>query len=161
MNQELNHVLEPDDLAALLAEARLVADRNLLLIHVASADAYAAGHIAGAIHVAPGELVSGIRPATGQLPDAARLQQLFSRIGYRTDATIVAYDDEGGGWAGRFIWTLDIIGHAKWLYLDGGIHAWAAAGKPIDRTPVQPQATQARPSPRRKTSSTASTTHPP
>lgn len=132
----LNHVLEPNDLAA-----RIAADRDLTLIHVASADAYAAGHIPGAIHVAPAELVSGIRPATGQLPDAARLQQLFTRIGYRRDATIVAYDDEGGGWAGRFIWTLDIIGHANWLYLDGGIHAWAAAGMPIDRTPVEPQPT--------------------
>jgi 3-mercaptopyruvate sulfurtransferase SseA len=99
-----------------------------MLIHVASAEAYAAGHIAGAIHVAPGELVSGIRPATGQLPELARLEQLFARIGYRPEATIVTYDDEGGGWAGRFIWTLDIIGHTDWLYLDGGIHAWAAAG---------------------------------
>ena len=150
----LNHVLEPDGLAALIAEAliaealiaeaRIAADRNLMLIHVASAEAYAAGHIAGAIHVAPGELVSGIRPATGQLPDLARLEQLFARIGYRPEATIVAYDDEGGGWAGRFIWTLDIIGHTDWLYLDGGIHAWAAAGMPIDRTPVRPQPTQVR-----------------
>jgi len=140
----LNHVLEPDGLAALIAEARIAADRNLMLIHVASAEAYAAGHIAGAIHVAPGELVSGIRPATGQLPELARLEQLFARIGYRPEATIVTYDDEGGGWAGRFIWTLDIIGHTDWLYLDGGIHAWAAAGMPIDRTPVRPQPTQVR-----------------
>jgi thiosulfate/3-mercaptopyruvate sulfurtransferase len=30
---------------------------------------------------------------------------------------IVVYDDEGGGWAGRFIWTLDIIGHKNYSYL--------------------------------------------
>lgn len=40
----------------------------------------------------------------------------------------VVYDDEGGGWAGRFIWLLDVIGHRAYHYLDGGIHAWIAEG---------------------------------
>ena len=133
----LDHILEPAELAA-----RLEQSSDTLLIHVASADAYAAAHIAGAVHVAPGELVSGIRPATGQLPDDARLEALFSRIGYRPDATIVVYDDEGGGWAGRFIWTLDIIGYRDWWYLNGGIHAWAAAGLPLQRAPVHPHPTK-------------------
>lgn len=131
--RHLDHVLEPADLKVLLDTRS-----DLLLVHVATADAYAAGHIIGAIHVAPAELVSGRTPATGQLPDLSRLELLFSRIGYRRDATIVVYDDEGGGWAGRFIWTLDIIGHRDWQYLNGGIHAWAAAGLPIVRTPVSP-----------------------
>lgn len=132
----MNHVVEPAELAA-----RLSAKHDILLIHVAAADAYAAAHIEGAVHVAPGELVSGIKPATGQLPDDERLRQLFSRIGYRPDGPIVAYDDEGGGWAGRFIWTLDVIGHRDWAYLNGGIHAWAAAGLPLSREPVAVQPT--------------------
>ena len=119
----MDRILEPETLAA-----KLAGHPETLLIHVASAAAYAAGHIEGAIHVAPAELVSGKAPATGQLPDLARLEALFSRIGYRADAPIVVYDDEGGGWAGRFIWTLDVIGHHDWFYLNGGIHAWAAAG---------------------------------
>jgi hypothetical protein len=41
----------------------------------------------GAIHVAPAELVCGTPPATGQLPGVTRLEELFSRIGYRRDAT--------------------------------------------------------------------------
>ena len=100
------------------------------------------GHIDGAVHVAPAELVSGIAPATGQLPDLARLEALFSRIGYRADAPIVVYDDEGGGWAGRFIWTLDVIGHHDWFYLDGGIHAWVACRGAAATDPVRPQPTQ-------------------
>jgi thiosulfate/3-mercaptopyruvate sulfurtransferase len=132
----LDKLLEPAALAELLRSSR-----DVLLVHVASAPAYAAGHIERAIHVAPGELVSGVRPATGQLPDLARIRQLFSRIGYRPHATIVAYDDEGGGWAGRFIWTLDVIGHRDWAYLDGGIHAWAAAGLPVSQTNLEPQPT--------------------
>ncbi len=133
------HILEPSELAA-----KLDSSDDMLLVHVASATAYAAAHLPGAVHVEPTELVCGIPPATGQLPDSARLDVLFSRIGYREDATIVAYDDEGGGWAGRFIWTLDVIGHRDWAYLNGGIHAWASAGLPLQRTPVQTRPTQVR-----------------
>jgi thiosulfate/3-mercaptopyruvate sulfurtransferase len=43
----------------------------------------------------------------------------------------VVYDDEGGGWAGRFIWTLDAIGHKHYSYLNGGLHAWKGANLPL------------------------------
>ncbi len=105
---------------------------DTLLVHVAAPAAFAAGHIPGAVHVAPAELICGVPPAVGRLPPTERLNALFSRLGYRPDLDIVAYDDEGGGWAGRFLWTLDVIGHWRWRYLNGGIQAWAAAGKPID-----------------------------
>ena len=101
---------------------------DLRLIHVAAAEAYAAAHLPGALLVTPGELVHGAPPAPGRLPDAARLEALFGRLGYTGAETFVVYDDEGGGWAGRFAWTLDVIGHDRWAYLDGGIHAWAATG---------------------------------
>lgn len=101
---------------------------HLLLIQVTSAEVFAQAHIPGAVVVLPAELVCGVPPATGRLPDTEHLQAMFSRIGYHADADIVVYDDEGGGWAGRMGWTLDIIGHTTWRYLDGGLHAWQAAG---------------------------------
>jgi thiosulfate/3-mercaptopyruvate sulfurtransferase len=109
---------------------------GLLLVHVAAAAAYEAAHIPGALLVEPGELVAGTPPAPGRLPDRARLEALFGRLGYRPDMRVVAYDDEGGGWAGRLIWTLDVIGHQHWAYLDGGIHAWHAAGLPLTGGPA-------------------------
>jgi thiosulfate/3-mercaptopyruvate sulfurtransferase len=124
--------LEPEQLAQMRPDPRL------LLVHVASAPAYAAGHIAGATHVAPAELVSGAKPATGKLPEHSRLEALFARIGYQHDARIVVYDDEGGGWAGRFSWTLDVIGHDDWHYLNGGLHAWRAAGLPLVQSASAP-----------------------
>lgn len=119
-------LLEPADLSPRLGE------RDLLVVHVASAPSYAAGHVPGAVLVTPAELVAGKPPAPGDLPDRDRLTALFTRLGYAPDLEIVAYDDEGGGWAGRFLWTLDVIGHDRWAYLDGGIHAWAADGAPIE-----------------------------
>ncbi len=114
---------------------------SLLIVDLCSDDNYRTGHIPGAIHVAPMELVCGIRPAVGKLPDTAGLNALFSRIGYRPDLHIVAYDDEGGGWAGRFLWTLDIIGHGGMSFLNGGLQAWHAAGEALQREPVIPTAT--------------------
>lgn len=108
-------------------------DSSLLVVYVAEAPAFAAGHIPGSVHVAPAELVGGVAPATGRLPDLGRLNGLFGRLGYRPDLNIVAYDDEGGGWAGRFLWTLDVIGHRRWRYLNGGIQAWVAARRPLER----------------------------
>ena len=121
-----------DDVGLVEAEA-FEPDSSLLVVHVAEAPAFAAGHIPGSVHVAPAELVGGLPPATGRLPDPERLNELFGRLGYRPDLEIVAYDDEGGGWGGRFLWTLDVIGHRRWRYLNGGIQAWVAAGRPVER----------------------------
>jgi thiosulfate/3-mercaptopyruvate sulfurtransferase len=124
------NVLEPHELHERLTSP---AGDDLIVVHVSEANGYLAGHVPGALNVLPRELVGGERPAVGLLPSHERLEALFGRLGHRDDATYVAYDDEGGGWAGRFIWTLDTIGHPRWAYLDGGIHAWQADGLPLER----------------------------
>ncbi len=119
-------VLEPEDLAPELGSP------DLLLIQVTSPEVFTSAHLPGAQLVTPAELVCGIPPATGRLPELAALQSLFSRLGYTPEKKIVVYDDEGGGWAGRFAWTLDVIGHRSWRYLNGGLVAWHQAGLPLE-----------------------------
>ena len=80
-------------------------------------------------------------PATGRLPETEAIGAMLASIGYRHDADIVVYDDEGGGWAGRLAWTLDVIGHTRWTYLNGGMQAWQAAGFEFEQGPVQPTET--------------------
>lgn len=128
MTQTLPPLIEPEDLAPLPRA-------GVLLVHVAEAGAFHLAHLPGAVLVEPRELVDGTPPAPGRLPDVARLQALFGRIGYRGDQHVVAYDDEGGGWAGRFLWTLDVIGERRWSYLNGGIQAWQAAGLALESGP--------------------------
>ena len=111
---------------------------EILLIDLSSRTTFENHHLSAAIHVAPQDIVSGIKPAPGKLPDIDRLNKLFSKIGYSEDKHIVAYDDEGGGWAGRFLWTLDIIGHQKMSYLNGGIHAWLASELPTSTEIIVP-----------------------
>ncbi len=132
----LDLIIEPEQLEAKLNNP------DLLIIDLSQAQTYAQVHIPGAIHVNPSELVSGIPPAVGKLPSIEQLKILFSRIGYSPDKHIVVYDDEGGGWAGRFIWTLDVIGHTAYSYLNGGIHAWLKEGHPVNADVPQVSSTK-------------------
>jgi thiosulfate/3-mercaptopyruvate sulfurtransferase len=127
-------IIEPADLLPLLPLATGSYDpdeerSDVLIVDLCQAGSYANGHIPGAVSVAPADMISGQTPALGKLPDKQRLQDLLVRIGYSPDRQIIAYDDEGGGWAGRFIWTLDVLGHKAGVsYLNGGLPAGVEAG---------------------------------
>ncbi len=110
-------------------------DEDVLILQVTSPEVFARARIPGAAHVAPTDLVRGHPPAPGELPSESALTALFRRVGLTPGRTVVTCDDEGGGWAGRLAWTLDVIGHHDWLYLDGGLHAWAAAGLSFESGP--------------------------
>ncbi len=125
-NKRLPLIIEPEQLSAILP------DDGLLLITVCQPRVYLAHHVPGSLLVQPGELVSGVEPATGKLPPVERLSKLFSRIGLAPEKHVIAIDDEGGGWAGRLIWTLDVLGHSRASFLNGGVLAWAGAGLPLE-----------------------------
>ncbi len=110
-------------------------ESNLLLIDLCSSDSYLSGHIPGAVHLPPMVLQNGAPPAPGRLPEPERLADIFSHLGLTPEHHVVAYDDEGGGWAGRLLWTLEAIGHTSYSYINGGIHAWRAEGLPLSSEP--------------------------
>ncbi len=104
---------------------------DMLLVAVIQKAVFDVQHIPGSVLVEPSELVSGVKPAVGKIPTTKRLDALFSRIGLTQDKHVIVYDDEGGGWAGRLIWTLDVIGHSRYTYIDGGLTAWRKMGFPL------------------------------
>ncbi len=132
----LSLVTEPEALMAIDDPSQLI------IVDLCHPDNYAAGHIPGAVHVSPAQLVSGVRPAVGKLPDDARVLEMLSGIGYEADKHIIAYDDEGGGWAGRFLWTLDLIHHDARSYLNGGRQAWISAGGDLETGTNTPEPTK-------------------
>lgn len=103
----------------------------LRIIDLSRTSVYTQLHIPNAIHIRPNMLVQQLDYATGQLPDHAALQQLIIRLNISKDHHVVVYDDEGGAWASRLIWTLHHLGFERTSLLNGGIHAWLAAGFPI------------------------------
>lgn len=131
----LPRLLAPDDLMPLLREGR----PGLLVVDLAQEPVHRQAHVPGAVHCNGRELLCNLLPSPGKPAPLAALAALMGRLGIGADTHVVACDDEGGAWAGRFLWTLELLGHARWSYLDGGLHAWIAAGLPLDTgmaTPV-------------------------
>lgn len=120
-------LLEPEELLPLLG------DDNLLIVDQSKLETYLNAHVPGAVHLNFKDLQLGQKPTPGALPSLEQLSLVFSNLGLTLDKHVVVYDDEGGGWAGRLIWALDMIGHSRYSYLNGGIHAWLQAGLTTNR----------------------------
>lgn len=117
---------------------------DLRIVDLSSEQSYQAGHIPGAIHLPPQAIISGQPPVPGKLPGKEQLAKVMGFLGLNENTHFIVYDDEGGGWAGRFIWTLDAIGHRHYSYINGGILAWRAEGLALEATanraePTSPQ----------------------
>ncbi len=124
----LPRLVEPAALHACLT------DPELLVVDLCDPTRYAAGHIPGAVQCAYADLVRAEPPAMGLLPTEEWLSRLLSGLGLTPKKTVVAYDNEGNGRACRLLWTLAVLGHEPAALLNGGLHAWALAGGPMEKT---------------------------
>ena len=105
---QLPLILDPATLAQHLE------DPHLLIIDVPlKAESYQSGHVPGAIFLESRRLLAGTGEVPNDVPSEAALSTLFSELGLTPETHVVAYDDEGGGWAGRLLWTLELIGHRR------------------------------------------------
>ena len=129
-------IIHPGDLVDRMS------DDSIRVVDVFNPSPQDQAFIPGAFHLPTAALIEGTPPSTGKLPPKAQLDAVFGYIGYEPTQTIVVSDHEGGGWAGRLAWTLDVIGHSRWLYLDGGIHAWQQAGFDVTHAPTEAIRTQ-------------------
>jgi thiosulfate/3-mercaptopyruvate sulfurtransferase len=127
-------VIEPDEL-----EKKLTAD-NLLVVDLCKPENYRKMHVPGAVHLEYPQIIAISKPSMGLVPDDATLASVFSALGIDEHTHVVAYDDEGGGRAARLLWTLEVAGHKRYSLLNGGLHAWANEGHPLEDTAVVPVA---------------------
>ena len=118
-------IIEPKDLEPELGS------ENLLLVDLSQPQTYVQYHLPGAVYLEYAWLVHIEQPRMGLLPDVAQLSNVLSALGLTPDTHVVAYDDEGGGRACRFLWTLDVVGHKNFSLLNGGLHAWANEGHKV------------------------------
>ncbi len=103
--------------------------------------AFTAAHLPGAVFVDLDTVLSGPgKPTDGRhpLPDPARFAEQLGALGIGDDDVVVAYDDSGGGTAGRLVWMLRAVGQPAAL-LSGGLTGWpgpVASGPEPPRPPV-------------------------
>jgi thiosulfate/3-mercaptopyruvate sulfurtransferase len=129
-------ILEPDALKPLLGQS------NVLLVDLSQGESYIKQHLPGAVFLEYTWIVDSDKPRMGLLPDAARLSRLLSAYGISEDTHVIAYDDEGGGRACRFLYTLDCVGHTRFSLLNGGLYAWLHEGRATEQAIHFPKATQ-------------------
>lgn len=125
MNTHLPTIIDPQELELHLDKP------NLLIVDLSQKSNYDKYHIPGAVHLEYSKLTRMDRPVMGLVPDIIELNRVFSEIGLNKETQVVTYDDEGGGKAGRLIWTLDLVGHPAASLLNGGIFSWANEGHPM------------------------------
>jgi len=133
-NNILPLLIEPDTL-----EESLGYD-NILIVDLNKAETYLKLHIPGAVHLDYQRIIASRKPVMGLVPDDDTLEAVFSALGIDAQTHVIAYDDEGGGRAARLLWTLEVAGHTRYSLLNGGLHAWANEGHPVDSTAVPPTA---------------------
>lgn len=115
-------IVEPDELE------RHLERRDLLIVDLSDQSTHAVYHVPGAVHLEYHGIVAARPPVMGLVPDDRSLGDALSSIGMTPETHVVAYDDEGNGKACRLLWTLDVIDHANFSLLNGGLHAWLNEG---------------------------------
>lgn len=132
---QASYLIEPDQLETLRT------NENIVIVDLCKAKQYAQAHIPGAHFVNYADIVKIDKPVMGLLPDDEDFSALLSSLGVTNKSLIVAYDDEGGGCAARFVWTLHVFGHETAVILNGGLHSWANEGHQLSNTtPDKPEA---------------------
>lgn len=117
---------------------------DVLLVDLSTHQQYTQAHIPGAVFLDYAHIVGMDKPYTGLLPDAASFEHILNTLGITANTHILAYDEEGGGKAGRLIWTLHAMGHMKASVLNGGLIAWYREQYPLSNQPVHCQANAAK-----------------
>jgi thiosulfate/3-mercaptopyruvate sulfurtransferase len=107
----------------------VVADVRSYLDGRSGRAAFEAGHIPGAVFVdLDRELSGGGDDTAGRhpLPTPEAFAEAMGGAGVGDHDAVVAYDDTGGGTAGRLVWMLRVLGRDAAL-LDGGLRTWDGA----------------------------------
>jgi thiosulfate/3-mercaptopyruvate sulfurtransferase len=106
---------------------------EVTLVDLRPAEDFAVGHIAGSTHV---DIYGVSLNDSSEAPlnsFLAIFRVLFGSRGVRADRPVVIYDHESGERAARAVWLLALLGHPDVRILNGGTHAWLAAGQKLVR----------------------------
>jgi thiosulfate/3-mercaptopyruvate sulfurtransferase len=123
----------PELLADTAWLAERVNDPFTRIIDLSPLEDYERGHLPGAIHVWWQDLIEVNNTTYGMLVDPASRKRVFEQAGIDNTTTVVAYDNAGGRYAARFLWTLLYADYAAGRLLNGGVATWKAEGRPITR----------------------------
>lgn len=123
-------------------ERLAVTEQDFAVIDVRHEDEYEEGHLPEAVSIPFDDFRDPSDDTEGKLPTAAAFGALLSEAGVSPSDQLVAYDDDHGVYASRFLVTADVFGHDidSLHLLDGDIEVWARDYATTSERP-QPQPT--------------------
>lgn len=123
-------LLTPDMLEQMMAE------QEIKIFDLRSAEDFEAGHIPGAMNINNKEFENPDNPVDGEIATVEQFEALMSSYGVTSDDVIVTYASASKPqMAPRLIWTLQVYGHTNTYLLDGHYEQWEQAGKEIETGP--------------------------
>lgn len=125
----MKHLLETDELQSRLG------NEGLAVVDLSHPYHHENHRVPGALPVNYRDIVETRPPVDGLVPLDDQLASRFATAGLTPEQEVIAYDDEGGVKAARFLWTLDLLGHRRWALLNGGLIAWLAERRPVESGP--------------------------
>lgn len=129
--------------AAWLAEH--LTDPSVVVVEVEMGGMMSLGrgrHIPGARTIAWDDIATTRGGLRTELPDAAPLRARLEQLGIGDSTLVVVTTAHEAPMASRFLLTLDWLGLTRLAWLDGGLAAWKAEGRPL--TSDAPRVTPAR-----------------
>ena len=136
----LPHMIEAVDVNTLIQENQNIS-KDIRIIDLTQASCFLQQHVPGAVYLDYSWIVKVDPPRMGLLPEMATLENIFNAYGITNRTHVIAYDDEGGGRAGRLLWTLASCGHNNYSMINGGIQAWLGDQLPTTNEIIWPIAT--------------------
>lgn len=122
-------------------------DSRIRVVDCDPFDSFRRAHIPGAVGIRVHHYIK--HPDYSSDPKANPLvaepdvfKDTMEKMGIGDDATVVAYDSNGGLWATRLWWALNYYGHNDVKVLNGGWNKWFDESRPISiETPAFPKVT--------------------
>ncbi|MGH7331316.1 MAG: 3-mercaptopyruvate sulfurtransferase [Candidatus Rokuibacteriota bacterium] len=99
---------------------------------------FAEAHIPGAVFFDIDRIADTSVPLPHMLPSPQVFAASVAALGIGNDDRIVVYDVRGAISAARVWWTFRAFGHERVAVLDGGLRAWRAEGRPLERGETRP-----------------------
>jgi thiosulfate/3-mercaptopyruvate sulfurtransferase len=103
---------------------------------------FAQAHIPGAVFFDVDLIADTSVSLPHMLPSPDVFASRVGALGIGSEDRVVVYDARGAVSAARVWWTFRVFGHERVAVLDGGLPAWRAEGRPLERG-------ESRPAPRR------------
>jgi thiosulfate/3-mercaptopyruvate sulfurtransferase len=115
--------------------AKMMNDKNVVIISAQKSSAYNDFHITGSISLPPSILVDN-EPISYMNKSAEEMAEIIGSKGVSHTNMIIIYDEGSHKYSGRLYWVFKYLGAENVKIMSGGLEAWKAIRKPVTSSPT-------------------------